>query len=294
MATRKKTSTAASSSAPKNGSRRPSGKRSTSKRYQGDATSPKERKVIFGVAAMVLGLMVILHLSGCLNNLKANKLETAYVYSDVFGVNMPTLFPIHGIDVSVHQGNINWKKVKDVNSGEIKIDFAFIKASEGRTKVDRYFKNNWRETKKHQIIRGAYHFFLPNKSGKDQAELFLKTVSFEDGDLRPVLDIEITGGADAETMYYNLKEWLNTVEKAVGKKPIIYSSLRFYEQYLHDEFSHYPLWIAHYHVPSLNMNAGNRWNFWQHTDKAKIAGTPKKIDLNVFNGSFDDLDKLRL
>ncbi len=253
-----------------------------------------EKKIIFGTAFFVLVAMVTIHLSGCLNDLKADKIARSYIKSEEFGIQMPTLYKINGIDVSVHQGNLNWKLLKEVSSNDIKIDFAFIKATEGRTRVDPYFKNNWAQARKYEFIRGAYHFFLPNKSGKDQAELFLKTANLEQGDLAAVCDIEITGGADQETINLNLAEWLKTVEKATGKKPIIYSSKRFYENYLHDEFSDYPLWIAHYNVPCLDLTPGCTWHFWQHNDKGRVKGIKKALDFNVFNGSLDDLDRLRI
>jgi len=207
---------------------------------------------------------------------------------------MPTLYPINGIDVSIHQGQMNWKLLKEVSSDDIKIDFAFIKASEGRTRVDPFFKYNWEQAEKYGFIRGAYHFFLPNKSGKEQAALFLKTANLENGDLTAVCDIEITGGADQETLNLNLAEWLDAVEKATGKKPLIYSSKKFYEKYLRAEFSDYPLWIAHFNVPGLELESGSKWHFWQHNDKGRVKGIKKNLDFNVFNGSMEELDQLRI
>jgi len=257
-------------------------------------TPISEKKVIFGTALLVLVVMVCIHLSGCLNDLKAEKIAKSYIKCEEFGICMPTLYTINGIDVSVHQGNLNWKILKEAAADDVKLDFAFIKATEGKTRVDKYFKNNWQASKKNGFIRGAYHFFLPNKSGKEQAELFLRTVDLEEGDLAAVCDIEITGGADQEMINYNLKEWLEAVEEATGKKPILYSSKKFYEKYLEAEFSEYPLWIAHYNVPGLDMTSGGQWHFWQHNDKGRIKGIKKPLDFNVFNGSMDDLDRLRI
>jgi len=257
-------------------------------------TPISEKKIIFGTAFLVLIIMVMIHLSGCLNELKAEKIARSYIKSKEFGIHMPTLYPINGIDVSIHQGQMNWKLLKEVSSDDIKIDFAFIKASEGRTRVDPFFKYNWEQAEKYGFIRGAYHFFLPNKSGKEQAALFLKTANLEDGDLTAVCDIEITGGADQETLNLNLAEWLDAVEKATGKKPLIYSSKKFYEKYLREEFSDYPLWIAHFNVPGLELESGSKWHFWQHNDKGRVKGIKKNLDFNVFNGSMEELDQLRI
>ncbi|HMY85579.1 MAG TPA: glycoside hydrolase family 25 protein [Saprospiraceae bacterium] len=253
-----------------------------------------EKKVIFGTAFLVLLCMISIHLSGCFDELKASKINKSYIKFPEFGIHMPTLYSINGIDVSVHQGMLDWKAIKNAAAGSVKIDFAFIKATEGRTKVDKYFKYNWEQAEKNGLIRGAYHFFLPNKSGMDQARLFLKTVDFKTGDFIPVCDIEITGGADSDMIEQNLRDWLDTVEKEIGKKPILYSSKKFYETYLHQEFSDYPLWIAHYNVPALELKDQNRWLFWQHNDKGKVKGVRKHLDFNVFNGTMDELNLLRL
>ncbi len=258
------------------------------------AKKTSEKKVIFGTAFVVLVCMISIHVSGCFDELKASRVNKSYIKFPEFGIHMPTLYTINGIDVSVYQGLLNWKSIKEASAGDIKVDFAFIKATEGRTKVDKYFKHNWEQAKKYGLIRGAYHYFLPNKSGKDQAALFLKTVPLESGDFVPVCDIEITAGADQEMLEQNLKDWLDTIEKETGKKPILYSSKKFYEKYLTKEFSDYPLWIAHYNVPGLQLEDRNKWHFWQHNDRGKVKGISKHLDFNVFNGTLDEMNLLRL
>ncbi|MBP9132834.1 MAG: glycoside hydrolase family 25 protein [Saprospiraceae bacterium] len=258
------------------------------------AVTSMEKKIIFGSSVIILILMVSLHISGCFNDLKASKLNRDYINFPEFGIHLPTSYSIHGFDVSVHQGLLNWDLLEKAESGNVKLDFVFIKATEGRTKVDRYYKHNWQQAKKHGFIRGAYHYLLPNKSGKDQAKLFLKTVDLEEGDFVPVCDIEVTAGVDKEMIEQCVQDWLDTVEEAVGKKPIIYTSKKFYESYLSDSFSDYPLWIAHYYVPGLDLEDNNKWHFWQHSDKARIKGISKRLDFNVFNGSMDELNLFRI
>ncbi|MCO6460264.1 MAG: glycoside hydrolase family 25 protein [Saprospiraceae bacterium] len=267
------------------------------KRRQGTgrlSATNKEKRVILGSTIVVLLVMVSLHLSGCFNELKASKFKKSYIKFPEFGISLPTFYDIHGIDVSVHQGLLNWKILKETQADNVKFDFAFIKATEGRTMKDRYFNHNWRQAKKYDFIRGAYHYLLPNKSGKDQADFFLKTVELEEGDLVPVCDIEITAGMDKATIEKNLQEWLDTIEEVVGKKPIIYTSKKFYESYLSDKFSDYPLWIAHYYVSGLDLEDNSRWIFWQHNDRGKVKGIAKRLDFNVFNGTMDELNLLRI
>src|SRR5215217_2400367 len=139
-----------------------------------------------------------------------------------FDIRIPRGHSIHGIDVSYYQGKIDWKQVKAMKEDDVKIDFAFIKATEGLFKVDPYFQRNWREAPKAGVVCGAYHFFRPQKSGEWQAKFFLQTVKFETGDLPPVVDIEELDGVPASKMRAELIEFLNHVEKKTGVKPILY------------------------------------------------------------------------
>jgi lysozyme len=118
-------------------------------------------------------------------------------------------------------------KVQDVQIG-----FAFIKATEGLGNVDKQFKRNWKKSAEAGVIRGAYHFFLPTKSGKTQAENFIKTVKLEPGDMPPVLDIEQLYGVKPEKMRKEVQEWLTIVGDYYGVKPIIYTYVNFYTRFL--------------------------------------------------------------
>ena len=197
---------------------------------------------------------------------------------------------MHGIDVSRYQGKIEWKNVASMEERDVKIDFAFIKATEGVLLVDPYFQRNWDQTLKVGIIRGAYHYFKPQKSGLWQADLFLQAVSFESGDLLPVVDIEETGGKSKVDLQINLKLFLKRIEKKLGVKPIIYTGYKFYLDNLKGDFDAYPVWIAHYYRAKPKTNV--KWKFWQHSDKARINGIIYNVDMNVFNGGMDDLRKL--
>lgn len=208
-----------------------------------------------------------------------------------FNIKIPKKYTIHGIDVSYYQGKINWQKVKDMEDDGVKVRFAFIKATEGLLQVDPYFQRNWREAPKVGIICGAYHFFRPRRDGKTQAKFFLQVVNIEKGDLPPVVDIESLDGVSPVKMRAELADFLNYVEVKTKVRPIIYSGLKFYEDYLEEHFEEYPLWIAHYYQPKLRMDK-SLWKFWQHSDKAKINGIGHVVDFNAFNGDSLALDKL--
>lgn len=208
-----------------------------------------------------------------------------------FNIKIPKNYSIHGIDVSYYQGKINWQKVKSMKEDDVRIHFAFIKATEGVLLVDPYFQRNWREAPKVGIICGAYHFFRPKRDGKTQAKFFLQVVHIEKGDLPPVVDIETLDGVSPLKMRAELSDFLNFVEMKTKVRPIIYTGLKFYEDYLADNFDEYPLWIAHYYQPKLRLDK-SKWKFWQHSDKAKITGIGHIVDFNAFNGDSTALAKM--
>ena len=175
----------------------------------------------------------------------------------------------------------------------VKVAFAIIKATEGVLLVDPYFQRNWREAAKEGIVCSAYHFFRPKKSGDWQARFFLQTVNFEKGDLPPVVDIEELNGVSPANMRKELKAFLLHVERKTGVKPIIYSGLSFYNDYLDGYFEEYPLWVAHYYQPQLKLES-SKWVFWQHSDKARITGINHVVDFNAFNGDSTAFEALRL
>ncbi|MGB4775631.1 MAG: GH25 family lysozyme [Daejeonella sp.] len=206
-----------------------------------------------------------------------------------YQIRIPKGYSIHGIDVSRYQGEIDWQRVAAMTDEDVKINYTIIKATEGLLSVDPYFKRNWRLSRKAGLKRGAYHYFKQNRSGLWQARFFLQTVPFSSGDIVPVIDVEERGSKSREEFQANLKQFLKEVEKQLGIKPMIYSGLKFYCDNLSGDFDDYPVWIAHYYQPRLNLAS---WHFWQHSDKARVNGIFHQVDMNVFNGTDDDFKKL--
>jgi lysozyme len=208
-----------------------------------------------------------------------------------FKIDIPGNFSIHGIDVSKYQDFIDWHSVRDMKVNDVKIGFAFIKATEGVANVDRQFRRNWRKAGEAGMIKGAYHFFLATKSGKAQAKNFISTVNLERGDLPPVLDVEHLYGSSPQKMRKEVKDWLEVVEDHYKVKPIIYTYVHFYSNYLIGEFDDYPLWVAHYlekNKPRINRP----WLFWQHNERGRVNGITSPVDFNVFNGDSADFKDL--
>lgn len=210
-----------------------------------------------------------------------------------------------GIDISHHQGTILWKKL------DTSINFCIIKATEGVNWKDSKFNYNWIECGKTKIYRGAYHYFRPNKSGKEQAKFFLETVNFKKGDILPVIDIEkMTYSVyyttvkvkkhgkiyykkkrnikvDNVTAYHNLRDMIEYIYTVLKVKPIIYTTTShwnsYYKKYYTNTKHHY-LWIADYRKKVTNPKiptTWDKWHIWQYSPKAKICGIMKYVDVNI-------------
>lgn len=196
-------------------------------------------------------------------------------------------YTIQGIDVSRYQATVDWDIIASQN-----MHFAFIKATEGETHTDDHFVTNWTNIKKAGLRRGAYHFFRPRTPANRQADHFVRYVQLTPGDLPPVLDIEVTDGVNPARLVNQVKTWLTLIERHYGIKPIVYTNLKFYNKYLAGQVDEYPLWIARYHHKAPQTASGQAWQFWQYGDRGKITGIDGFVDLNVFRGSWEELDAL--
>jgi lysozyme len=214
-----------------------------------------------------------------------------HVFYSGFQIEIPNGYEIHGIDVSRYQSIINWKEVKEMTDDGIKIGFAFIKATEGTSIVDEQFRRNWAEAESENIPRGAYHFFVPKRNAKKQAQNFIQIVDLKPGDLPPVLDVEKSRGISVSEMQKEVKAWLDAVEEHYGVKPILYTNIDFYEHYFQTGFDEYPLWIAHYLQPD-KPRIENKWVFWQHSEKGRVDGINAFVDFNIFYGDSSDFQEL--
>ena len=195
-----------------------------------------------------------------------------------------TNYAVHGLDVSHYQSTINWDTV-----AARAIDFTFVKASEGEELKDSLFSSNWENLKRVGIKRGAYHFFRPTLSAVQQARNFIEAVQLEPGDLPPVLDIEVTNNASAAVVRTRARTWLEIIEYHYHIRPIIYTNVKFYNQYLANGFNDYPIWIARYNYAPPDLADQQQWHFWQYGNRGRIDGVEGDVDFNVFKGSKAEL-----
>lgn len=209
-----------------------------------------------------------------------------WAHINKLGIRLPLRYATHGIDVSHHNDDINWDKLRQMRFEDLRLQFAFVKATEGTSLIDPDFKRNWKQADAVGLYRGAYHFYIPWKAPQPQAANFIKTAKLKKGDLPPVLDFEIgTNAFSRQQIIKNLKIWLDLVEKHYGVRPIIYTNADFYKRYLKDNLDQYPLWIADYSRHTLNRYDDANILFWQHSKTGWVEGINTQVDYNVFLGN---------
>jgi lysozyme len=199
-------------------------------------------------------------------------------------------FPVWGLDVSHHQGEIDWRAVARAG-----IEFAFIKASEGRDHRDREFARNWSGAREAGVARGAYHFFTFCTDGRAQAENFLDALAGSIGELPPVVDVEFSGNCkqweSIERIRGELRAFLEHVEQAVPRSPILYFPRDAYARILYGHFDDRPAWPRNVWTRPSD-GADSRWLFWQFADNGRISGVSTLVDLNVFRGTRAEFEAL--
>lgn len=220
---------------------------------------------------------------------------TGFRWRALYGeANYPDGYEIHGIDISHYQCDIDWDDLRNAMIEGCPLRFIVIKATEGSSRVDEKFNDNFYMAREYGYIRGAYHFWSNKSTAREQAYFFLNKVRLEDGDLPPVLDVEHKPkDRSAEDFQRDILTWLHIVEDKYHVKPIIYTYYKFKEKYLNAPvFDDYPYWIAHYYVDKVEYKG--EWKFWQHTDVGRLPGIKGYVDFNIYNGSYYDLRKLTI
>jgi len=203
-----------------------------------------------------------------------------------WGRKKPTDYPVHGIDVSKYQGRIDWRQVKQAG-----IDFAFIKATEGGDRQDERFAENWQRTKAVGLPRGAYHFYYFCRSAEEQAAWFINTVPRESDALPPVLDMEWNHLSPSckrrptpEIVRQEMRIFLARVEQYYNKRPIIYTTVDFFDRNGLAEFKNHPFWLRSVAGHPDEKYGPHPWVFWQYTGTGAIPGIATPADINVFSG----------
>lgn len=199
-----------------------------------------------------------------------------------------------GVDVSNYQGEIDFDVLHEQG-----IQFVFIKATEGNSWVDQKFHENWKAASHCKGMRyGAYHFMSFRTPGSEQAASFISTVPKDKDALPPVVDIELydeflNDPPSQAHFRETLDPILAALEEQYGKQPIIYTTTYLYTKYIAGVYDN-PIWIADHSLPAT-LPDGNPWLFCQYSYEGQLegySGEEPYIDLDVFNGSYEDLQEL--
>lgn len=198
---------------------------------------------------------------------------------------------VPGIDVSNHQPQVNW--AGHAAAGK---RFAYIKATEGTNYVSPAFPGQYQGASKAGLLRGAYHFALPDKSsGAEQANYFVDHGGgwSPDGKTLPgALDMEYNPYGDTcyrlapGALAAWIKDFSDTYQRRTTRTPIIYTSTKWFNKCVQDKYKgRNPLWVARYNntIGELPKH-WTRHTIWQHSSKP--------IDQDLFNGGEDGLKRL--
>ncbi len=229
-----------------------------------------------------------------------------------------------GIDISAYQPNIDWARAIQATG----MSFVLVKASDGKW-TDTAFAGHWPEAKQAGLLRGAYHFLRVTPDPHQQIDVFLNALGDDPGELPPFLDIEdpdvhalanqglTAHAAAAAQLTAAAQVWLNAVESQLNRRPIIYTAGWWWNANMFLSGSQptwaagYRLWVANYpfihsvpdvaqieqgNLTPLMPNGWTDWLYWQYSgDVATVDGItdghgqPTHVDLDVYNGTLDDL-----
>ncbi|HEX9938779.1 MAG TPA: GH25 family lysozyme [Longimicrobium sp.] len=199
-----------------------------------------------------------------------------------------TEFPVRGVDVSHHNGRVDWARVRA--AGYV---FAYLKATEGATFRDSTYLRNRDAARRAGLVTAPYHFFTFCTPGRAQA---MNLLAVQPGDagpsLPPAVDLEFGGNCAArpprDSVLAEVGRFLAAVDSAYGRQAVLYVTPEFHEAYLQGGTGH-PLWVRSvYGRPRF----AREWAFWQYAATARVPGARGRTDLNAFRGTRAEFDAL--
>ncbi len=191
-------------------------------------------------------------------------------------------YPVRGIDVSKHNGSIDWQRVAD--SG---IRFVYIKATEGISYRNPLLNDQYSGARKAGLKVGCYHFFRMNRGGVEQAQHFIRTVGNRHLDLPLVIDVEESdndNSVDRTTILQNLKLMARELQHR-GFKVMFYTNGNGYKTYYQGHLDDYELWLSAFRAPESIAYLGHTMQQYSHW--GSVDGVDSDVDLNIFIGSED-------
>lgn len=209
---------------------------------------------------------------------KGNSTVTSDFYQ-YFGISKSNEPLMKGIDVSVHNGSIDWQKVK--NAG---IQFAILRAGYGRelSQEDAKFEENYRNAKEAGIPIGAYwySYAMSENEARLEADVFLSVIKGKQFEMPVYFDLEEKKQFDLgkEKVSAIMKAFLEKVEKS-GYFVGLYGSASSLTTHTADDIkSRYTIWLAHW---TEQTNYSGDYGIWQYSDKGKVDGISGNLDLDT-------------
>lgn len=191
-----------------------------------------------------------------------------------------------GIDVSHHNGKINWSEVKR----NFKLQFVYVKATEGATYVDASYARNIAGARKAGFLVGSYHYFRMTSSAHDQFKNFVKTIGDNKQDLLPMVDVETTDRHSRKETQDSLNVFIRLVKAHFGRAPMIYATNRSYNEICAPDYNNYHLYIGRYGKNPPRIVGKGQYSIWQYSEKGRLKGIPKPVDLAKFNPRYSIKD----
>lgn len=209
-------------------------------------------------------------------------------------VQQPVSYPIDWSRLRITSLGTKSKKRID-GTVDYPISFVYIKSTEGVSVLNKYYLGDYSQSRRHGFKTGTYHFYSIKSPASKQAMYFIQNSRYQAGDLPPVLDVEPTpsqvaqmGGA--KVLLHSMRTWLETTERYLNVRPILYVSQNFVNRYLIDKYAdglhlktNYQVWIARYgeYKPDVHLV------YWQLCPDGRVAGIRFPVDINIFNGYAD-------
>lgn len=209
-------------------------------------------------------------------------------------VMKPVSYPIDWSRLRITSlGTRSKKKIDGVV--DYPISFVYIKSTEGVSIINKYYLDDYVQSRRHNYKTGSYHFFSIKSPASNQAMFFIKNSRYQEGDLPPVLDVEPTPLQVAQMggpriLLSRVRQWMEAVERHLGVRPLLYVSQNFVNRYLNDKYedgtfikTNYLIWIARYgeYKPDVHLI------YWQLCPDGRVAGIRFPVDINIFNGYAD-------
>lgn len=200
-----------------------------------------------------------------------------------------------GIDVSVWQGDIDFKEVR--RDG---IEFVYIRAGEGENIVDSKFERNYKKAREEDLKIGFYHYVTARneREAREQAHFFYSLIKDKRYDLRAAMDFENLRGLSKAECNRIARVYMETLERLLKHKPAFYSSAYDTKEVWERSLNKYPLWVADYGVKKpYTIGKWKRYEAFQYSSRGRVRGIKGHVDLDKFKKGMlltdDEKDSLK-